>query len=111
MCDFEFVRYAAIIILIILMGCDQVSQRIWNCGSDPLEITKVLDNGKRVRDVIPARSYIGSMNGGVQVMSLERGEDASRRTIWRREQSRAGLSNSADELCGTARQGVVAEQL
>lgn len=104
-------RTVAIILLLSLSGCDQLSQRIWNCAVEPLHVTKVLDAGSRVRDVIPARSYIASMNGGAQVTALETGDGAFRRTIWRREQSRPGLANSADQICGAAKQGVVAEQL
>jgi hypothetical protein len=94
-----------------LTGCDQLSQRIWNCAVGPLKVTKVLDDGRRISDVIPGRSYLASMNGGIQVVALELGDGGDRRTIWRREQSRSGLATSADQVCGEAMQGIVAEQV
>jgi len=104
-------RCLLILPLLTLTACDQLSQRIWNCAVEPLNVTKVGDEGKRVYDTIPARSYIASLNGGVQIVAWETGEGASRRTIWRREQSRPGLATSADQICGEAKRGVVAEQL
>ena len=104
-------RFLLILSLLGLTACDQLSQRIWNCAAEPLSVTKVGDNGKLVDDTIPARSYIASMNGGVQIVALEVGRGTNRRTIWRREQSKPGLANSADQICGEVKRGVVAEQL
>jgi hypothetical protein len=104
-------RTILILALLRLTGCDQLSQRIWNCAVDPLKVTKVLDEGSRVNDVIPERSYIASMNGGVQVVALELQNDTNRRAIWRREQSHSGLATSAEQICGAAKRGVVGEQL
>ena len=104
-------RSLLIFSLLSLTGCDQLSQRIWNCAAEPLSVVKVGDEGKRVKDIIAPRSYIASMNGGVQIVALEVGEGANRRTIWRREQSTTGLANSVEQVCGEAKRGVVAEQL
>lgn len=100
-----------IISLLSLTACDQLSQRIWNCAAEPLSVIKVGDEGKRIKDTIPPRSYIASMNGGVQILALEVGEGANRRTIWRREKSKTGFATSADQVCGEAKRGVIAEQL
>ncbi|WP_152522549.1 hypothetical protein [Sphingobium ummariense] len=104
-------RIVLIFVLLSVTGCDQLSQRIWNCAAEPLQVTKVLDDGRQVSDVIPAHGYIASMNGGAQVIALKIGHGANGRNIWRREQSQPGLATSSSQICGRAKWGVVAEQL
>jgi hypothetical protein len=87
-------------------SCDRLSQRIWNCSSEPLSVTKVLDTGERVNDVIPAKNYIASMKGGVQVVTLQEGA----RAIWQRGEARHGYAASPDNACQGRNDGIVAEQ-
>ena len=103
-------HYVVIVMLLALCSCDQLSQRIWNCSVDPLPVTRVLDTGERFPDEIKGRSYIASMKGGVQVLALESGLPDKKSVIWRREQSKTGLAESADQICNGAKSGVVAEQ-
>ena len=90
-----------------LTSCDRFSQRIWNCSSGPLPVTKVLDTGEQINDVIPSRNYIGSMKGGVQVVALQEG----RRIIWERGEVTKGFAASADNACQYRHEGIVAEQI
>ncbi|WP_132392177.1 hypothetical protein [Novosphingobium sp. PhB165] len=104
-------RIISIAILLVLGGCDQQSQRIWNCSSKPINVKKLLDNGCQYNDVIKARSYLVSMLGGVQIIALEVGDKGNRHIIWSREQSRLDFSSSADDACGKKLDGVAGEQL
>ena len=94
-------------LIFAVSGCDRLSQRIWNCSSEPLPVTKVLDTGERIKDVIPARNYIASMKGGVQVVALQRGAQ----TIWRRANATSGFAATSDNACQGRSGGLVAEQL
>jgi hypothetical protein len=94
-----------LVFVIAVSSCDRMSQRIWNCSSEALPVTKVLDTGERVDDLIPAKSYIGSMKGGVQVVALENGG----LTIWRRDDVKSA-SQPNGNACRGRTTGVVAEQ-
>jgi hypothetical protein len=87
-------------------GCDRVSQRIWNCSPEALAVTKVLDTGERINDVIPARNYIGSMKGGIQVVALQSGS----RFIWQRTNGTKRFATPLDNACEGRTGGLVAEQ-
>jgi hypothetical protein len=88
-------------------SCDRLSQRIWNCSSEPLPVTKVLDTGERVSDVIPAKNYIASMKGGAQVITLQQGT----RVIWQRGDATVGFAAaSPGNVCHGRNDGLIAEQ-
>jgi hypothetical protein len=98
---------------LVVSSCDTVSQRIWNCSSQPIGVTKVLETGARVIDTIPARKYIGTMASGVQIDALEQDGRAiwrSRRNLWVRAEWSRGLAASADEICGRGKKVIVAEE-
>jgi len=87
-------------------GCDRPSQWIWNCSPEPLAVTKVLDTGERISDVIPARNHIGSMKGGVQVVALQSGS----RIIWQRTVGTESFTTASDKACEGRSDGLVVEQ-
>lgn len=89
-----------------MSACDRESQRIWNCSSEPLPVREVLDTGERIDGVIPARNYIGSMKGGVQVVALQRGA----RIVWRRTNATSEFAAASDSACQGRSGGLVAQQ-
>ena len=99
-------RLLLLLFAFAVSGCDRFSQRIWNCSSEPLPVTKVLDTGERSEDVIPSRNYIGSMKGGVQVVALQKGG----RVIWQRRSATKGFAANQNNACQGRSDGLVAEQ-
>jgi hypothetical protein len=100
-------RWLTVLPLVIAVSsCDRPSQRIWNCSSEPLPVTKVLETGERVTDVVPARNYIGSMKGGVQIVALQQGT----RVIWQRGNTTQAFASSPENACQGRNIGIIAEQ-
>lgn len=101
----------ALLALPLISGCDRVSQRVWNCSSYPLEVLKGTDTGNEVVEILPARSYIASMKGGAQIVSLKVAAGGGTKTVCERGRSlRKGNAANADEACGGKMTGVIAEQ-
>ena len=99
-------RLLVLSLLFAVSACDRLSQRIWNCSAEPLPVTRILDTGERMDDIIPARSYIASMKGGVQIVALQRGG----RVIWKRADATRGFAGARDDACEGRSDGLVAEQ-
>ncbi|ODT91246.1 MAG: hypothetical protein ABS86_02795 [Sphingobium sp. SCN 64-10] len=95
---------------LMLSSCDGLSQRIWNCSAQPLAVTKVLDNGERVHDTIPSRSYIASMKGGVQILALEAVDDRDKRVIWASKEAKSGFVAEPNDGCRERKTGLIAEK-
>jgi hypothetical protein len=95
---------------LLLASCDHISQRIWNCSAVALEVTKVLATGERVEDSIPPRSYIASMEGGVQIHALEAMVDGKRTKIWSEDQGRPSIKSDVVSVCRERTEGLVGEQ-
>jgi len=92
-----------------LASCDHISQRIWNCSASAVPVTKLLSTGTRADDIIPPRNYIASMEGGVQIVALERRGTRKREVIWRQEQS-SSVRSATENPCGSAISGLVGQQ-
>lgn len=101
----------ALLPALLVIGCDRLSERIWNCASIPLSVIKIADTGQRVAEIIPARSFTASMKGGVQTVALQQRRGARLATIWVRDGPPASSpASSADEACAGRSTGIVAEQ-
>jgi hypothetical protein len=94
----------------LLTSCDHISQRVWNCSSQAQEVTKVLETGERVEDSIPPRSYIASMEGGVQIRALEVSVNGKRTQIWSENQARPSIKSEVISVCRGRTEGLVGEQ-
>jgi hypothetical protein len=94
----------------LLGSCDHISQRIWNCSSDPQRVTKILTTGERVADTIPPRSYIASMEGGVQIHALEMTIKGKTAKIWSEEQARPSTKSDVESICESQTSGLIGEQ-
>jgi len=99
-------RLLLLSLALAVSGCDRLSQRIWNCSSEQLPVTKVLDTGERIDDVIPPKNYIASMEGGVQVVALQKGA----RIIWQRMNATRGFAAAPNNACQGRSDGLIAEQ-
>lgn len=73
-------------------------------------MTKVLSDGKRIEDEIPARSYISSMEGGYQIMALEIAVSGNRQTIWKQDDAFSVTDATLNDGCGSRTSGLVGQQ-
>ena len=103
-------RRYALLPFLLLAACDHISQRVWNCSNSPLRVVKVLSTGERINDVIPPRSYITSMEGGVQIVQLEAIVDGAPKSVWRQEQAVSANGFDANAVCGSREAGLIGQQ-
>jgi hypothetical protein len=104
----------AVILLLFcltLSGCDRISQRVWNCSARKLEVLKANGADFEIVEVIPARSWIASMKGGVQITAISVADGASAKDLWHKGQPvLTSRLHSADEVCAGRTEGIVVQQ-
>lgn len=97
--------------VLLLSGCDRISQRVWNCTAQPLEVLKEGDTGNQTVETIQSRSWIASMKGGVQITSITVADGARPKILWQRgSRLAASRSDAPGEVCSTATNGIAVQQ-
>ena len=103
---------ALLIFFFSLSGCDRISQRVWNCSGEKLDVLKINEPDFEIVETIPARSWIASMKGGVQITAIAIANGKQAKVLWQRGE--AVLTNrlaTADEVCTGRTSGIVMQQL
>jgi hypothetical protein len=94
-----------------IAGCDRISQRVWNCSTVNLDVLKISEPNFEIVETIPARSWIASMKGGVQITKITVADGRRAKILWHHGQSvLTSRSNSADDICAGRTSGVVIQQ-
>jgi len=102
---------ALLIMSLPLVGCDRISQRVWNCSTAKLDVLKTNDPDFEVVETIPARSWIASMKGGVQITKITIADGSRAKVLWHQGQPvLTNRSDSADDVCAGRNSGVVIQQ-
>jgi hypothetical protein len=102
---------ALLIFFLSLSGCDRISQQVWNCSGEKLDVLKTSEPNFEIVETIPARSWIASMKGGVQITAIAVADGGQAKVLWQRGQ--AALTNrlaTADEVCAGRTSGIVMQQ-
>jgi hypothetical protein len=94
-----------------IAGCDRISQRVWNCSTVKLDVLKTNEPDFKIVETIPARSWIASMKGGVQITKITVADGRRAKVLWHQGQSvLTSRSDSADDICSGRTIGVVIQQ-
>lgn len=94
-----------------LSSCDRISQRVWNCSTDRLDVLKTNEPDFEILETIPARSWIASMKGGAQITGIAVADGKRAKALWHEGQAvLKSRSNSADEVCVGRTNGIVIQQ-
>jgi len=94
-----------------LSGCDRISQRVWNCSDEKLDVLKTNEPDFEIVETIPARSWIASMKGGVQITGVTIAEGKRAKVLWHQGQAVLNSrSDSPDEVCAGRANGIVVQQ-
>jgi len=99
------------ILLLSLAGCDRISQRVWNCSAVKLDVLKTNESDFEIVETIPARSWIASMKGGVQITKVTAADGRRAKILWHQGQPvLTSRSDSADDVCAGQTSGVVIQE-
>jgi hypothetical protein len=100
-----------LIMSLSLEGCDRISQRVWNCSTVKLDVLKTNEPDFEIVETIPARSWIASMKGGVQIAKITVAHGGGAKVLWHQGQPVVtSRSDSADDVCAGRTSGVVIQQ-
>ncbi|WP_374298117.1 hypothetical protein [Sphingomonas sp.] len=100
-----------LLLCVSLSSCDRLSQRVWNCSADKLDVLKVNEPDFEIVETIPARSWIASMKGGAQITGIMIADGKRAKVLWHKGQAvLTSRSNSADEVCAERTNGIVVQQ-
>lgn len=100
-----------LIMSLSLAGCDRISQRVWNCSTVELDVLKTNEPDFIVVETIPARSWIASMKGGVQITKITIADGRRAKVLWHQGKPvLTSRSDSADDVCAGQTSGVVIQQ-
>jgi hypothetical protein len=97
--------------IVALSGCDRISQRLWNCSSNRLDVLKTIDTGNEIVESIQAHSWIASMKGGAQIIKVTVTDGSHAKVVWSLGQPVVGTtSDAAPEVC-KGQTGIAVQQL